>query len=434
MKSSRLLSIPPGRKSRTIAEKIDSLISPSIRRSYPLAISHFYDGYLRDADGNMLIDFDSGFGRITLTPSREEVKKTIVDTISNSLYCYPTLDYYGDILVEFLDTLYKITPIKPCRIHIVSSSWEACEEALKLALWHTRRPIVAVLDGCWFGGGVGGIAISSKRYVKLGVDLQPMHVVDIPYPKCSRCPFKLNYPDCDTYCIDFFEEHTSYRVHLDDIAAIFIQTPRSYDLTPPPRDYIPRLAKIAREHGILLVDCETFTSPGRCGRWFSLEAWDAKADVYILGEGFSNGMPMGILVARDNVMDWEPGLTPVYGVTPILAMRIAITVIEILIKEQLITRALDIGRRVTKTLSDTISELQISAEVEGMGLNIGLNLGYEDAKVASILSLYRGLIVKEYGTGVLRITPTLDIPDETLLDGLSIIVDALRMLVKMKQK
>ncbi|MEM2740163.1 MAG: hypothetical protein QXQ29_05125, partial [Candidatus Bathyarchaeia archaeon] len=143
----RLSSIPPGKNSRSIAVKVDSLSSSSIRRSYPLAFSCFHDNYLKDADGNLLIDFDSGFGRIVLKPSREDVKKAIIDAVASSTYCYPTLDYYGDILVEFLDSIYKISPIKPCRIHVVSSSWEACEEALKLAIWHTRRPIVAVLDG-----------------------------------------------------------------------------------------------------------------------------------------------------------------------------------------------------------------------------------------------------------------------------------------------
>jgi 4-aminobutyrate aminotransferase len=424
----RLSSIPPGRSSRSIAVKVDSLISPSIRRSYPLAISGFHDEYLRDADGNFLIDFDSGFGRIVLKPSREELKEAIINAVSGSAYSYPTLDYYGDILVEFLDHIYEISPIKPCRIHVVSSSWEACEEALKLAIWYTRRPIIAVLDGCWFGGGIGGGSISSKPYVRLGVHFQPVQVLDVPYPRCSRCYFKMNYPDCDLYCIEFFEYRMLYRIHPEDIAAIFIQAPRSYDLSPPPREYLPRLAKIAKEHDILLVDCETFTSPGRCGRWFSLDAWDVKADMYILGEGISNGLPLGVLIAQDRVMDWDPGLTPTYGVTPILGLHTAVRVMDILVDEQLISRALDTGRRIAKSISTIISELQLSAEVDGLGLSIGLDLGYENARKASILSLYRGLIVKDYGTGVLRITPTLDISDEALSEGLSIIAEALGKL------
>ncbi|MCS7112435.1 MAG: aminotransferase class III-fold pyridoxal phosphate-dependent enzyme [Nitrososphaerota archaeon] len=424
----RLSSIPPGRNSRSIAVKVDSLLSPSIRRSYPIAFSCFYDNYLKDADGNLLIDFDSGLGRIILKPSREDVKRVILDAVASSIYCYPTLDYYGDVLVEFLDSIYKISPIKPCRIHIVSSSWEACEEALKLAVWHTRRPIIAVLDGCWFGGGVGGINLSSKPRIRLGVHLQPIQILDVPYPKCSNCPFKMSHPDCNLYCVEFFEECTLHRIHPEDIAAIFIQAPRSHDLSPPPREYLPRLAKMAKEYGILLVDCETFTSPGRCGRWFSLDTWDVKADIYILGEGFSNGIPLGVLIAQDKVMDWDPGLTPVYGITPILGMHTAIKVMDIIVGEQLITRALDTGRRMIRFLSDSISELQLDVRVDGLGLNIGLDLGYENARKASILSLYRGLIVKDYGTGVLRITPTLDISGEVLSEGLSIMIDVFKIL------
>lgn len=430
--NARLYSIPPGRNSRSIAMNIDRLISTSIRRSYPLAFSCFHNGYLKDADGNLLIDFDSGFGRIVVNPSREDVKKALVDAVINSTYCYPTLDYYGDILAEFLDLIYKVSPIKPCRVHVVSSSWEACEEALKLVVWYTRRPVIAVLDGCWFGGGIGGMTISSKPRIRLGAYLSSIQILDIPYPKCSNCLFKMSYPDCNLYCIEFLEEYKLHRIHPEDIAAIFVQAPRGHDLSSPPRDYLPRLAKIAREHGILLVDCETFTSPGRCGRWFSLDTWDVKADVYILGEGFSNGIPLGVLIAHDKVMDWDPGLTPTYGITPILGINMAVKIMDILVKDHLITRALDTGRKINKLLTDSIYELQLDARVDGLGLNIGLNLGYENARRASILSLYRGLIVKDYGTGVLRITPTLDIYDEVLSEGLSIITDILGMLKESK--
>ncbi|MEM2739767.1 MAG: aminotransferase class III-fold pyridoxal phosphate-dependent enzyme, partial [Candidatus Bathyarchaeia archaeon] len=236
------------------------------------------------------------------------------------------------------------------------------------------------------------------------------------------------HPDCNLYCAEFLEERMLYRIHPEDVAAIFIQAPRGHDLSPPPREYLPRLAKIAKEHGILLVDCEAFTSPGRCGRWFSIDTWGVKADIYILGEGFSNGIPLGILVARDKVMDWDPGLTPTYGVTPIIGMYTAIKVMDILVREHLITRALDVGRRIVKFLSNSISELQLDARLDGLGLSIGLDLGYENARKASILSLYRGLIVKDYGTGVLRITPTLDISDEVLAEGLSIMMDVFRVL------
>ena len=127
-------------------------------------------------------------------------------------------------------------------------------------------------------------------------------------------------------------------------------------------------------------------------------------------------------------MDWDPGLTPTYGVTPILGLHTAVKVMDILVEEQLISRALDIGRRITRSISTILSELQLNARVNGLGLSVGLDLGYEDARKASILSLYRGLIVKDYGTGVLRITPTLDISDEALSEGLSIIAEVLGKL------
>ena len=89
------------------------------------------------------------------------------------------------------------------------------------------------------------------------------------------------------------------------MAAIFvepIQGEGGYHVPPP--GFLPALRELCDRHGILLVADEVQSGMGRTGKMFAVEHWGVEPDIICLAKGIASGMPLGAIIARDEVMDW----------------------------------------------------------------------------------------------------------------------------------
>ena len=73
----------------------------------------------------------------------------------------------------------------------------------------------------------------------------------------------------------------------------------------PHPGFLPRLRELTREHGILLIADEVQCGMGRTGRLFASEHFGLEPDIITLAKGIASGMPLGALIARDDVMQWN---------------------------------------------------------------------------------------------------------------------------------
>ena len=72
-------------------------------------------------------------------------------------------------------------------------------------------------------------------------------------------------------------------------------------------DFLPGSKRIARKHGILLIADEVQCGMGRTGKMFAFEHFDFHPDIVALAKGIASGMPLGVMMARAEIMTWEPG-------------------------------------------------------------------------------------------------------------------------------
>src|SRR5262249_56254442 len=97
----------------------------------------------------------------------------------------------------------------------------------------------------------------------------------------------------------------------EEVAAIFvepIQGEGGYHV--PPRGFLPALRRLCDRYGILLVVDEVQTGMGRTGKMFATEHWGVQPDIICLAKGIASGMPLGAIIARDEVMDCPPRTHP----------------------------------------------------------------------------------------------------------------------------
>jgi 4-aminobutyrate aminotransferase-like enzyme len=209
----------------------------------------------------------------------------------------------------------------------------------------------------------------------------------------------------------------------DEVAAIIFEPIGLEAPAPPPAPYIKALEKLARDLGGLLVADERLTAPARTGRWFTLDHWNSKADVVCLGEQLASGLPLGVLVAREGILDMEPLDHACGGCA--LSVSAALATLRAIRDEGLVERGGRVGRNILRRVGELAGE--VGWRAHGAGMLVGVKPLGVDERVGEIMAktlvdeCFRvGLLLWRVGATIL-ITPALNIGEEILEGGLEIL-------------
>jgi 4-aminobutyrate aminotransferase len=428
----RIVVTPPGPKTRNLLKKRHRLMSPSSVSLPPLVIESAEDCIVRDVDGNEYIDFTSFSCIMNLGHGHPSVLEAVKQQSEKLLHSIQAVS--PTLLLDLTETLLKTVPVSPKKkVFYVASESEAIESAIKLVKWHTRRNRFLAFTGASHGSTLGALSLSGRGVTKLK-HLSPMFggVVHIPYPYCYRCPFKQELPTCNYWCVDFIEENI-FTKHLppDEVAATFFESIQwKNGCIIPPSDYFRRLKKLLDSWGILLVDDEAYTGMGRTGRWFGIEHWKVYPDVICVGGALASGLPLGAVVSRAEVMDWEPGVhSSRFGGNP-LACASAMTVLTVLRKENLVENGSRMGNYLLRRLLELKEQYAIVGDVRGKGLMIGIEFVKDEetkepnpevAKKIVLENWRRGLLSSTNDEATLLLSPPLSIKRDLVDTGLELL-------------
>ena len=428
---------PPGPKARELIEKDERLISPSYVRFYPLVVESASGCIVRDVDGNEYIDFNSGLVCMNVGHNHPNIIKAIKKQLERFLH-YSNTDFYYKEVVDLAEKLCEITPGKfDKKVYYGNSGTEAVEAAIKLAKWHTRKPRFIGFIGAFHGRTTGSLSFTASKPVqrKHFFPLMP-GVTHVPYPYCYRCAFKQNFPECNYWCIDYIDEYVLHKyVPPEEVAAILfepIQGEGGYVV--PPEGFFQRLKRLADKYGILLIDDEVQAGMGRTGRWFAIEHWEVEPDIICMAKALASGLPLGAIIARARIMDWEGGShASTFGGNP-LACVAAAAAIDTIKEENLLENAARQGNYILKRLNELKERSKIVGDVRGKGLMIGVEI-VEDkdskkaapdlAKEIMMRSWKRGVAIITCGVSTLRIAPPLIITRELVDAAMEIIEDVI---------
>jgi len=285
---------PPGPKAREVVKEDHALISRSLVRFYPLVAESGQGSIVRDVDGNEFIDFNSGLVCLAVGHSHPKVVSAIKAQADKFTH-YSYTDFYYEKVVQLSEQLVKITPGNfQKKVFLSNSGTEAIEAAMKLAKWHTRRHAFISFIGAFHGRTLGSLSLTASKPAQRR-HFFPMVPGDthVPFAYCYRCPFKLSYPECGMYCVDFIQEQVlDTFLPPEDVAALVtepIQGEGGYVV--PPDDYFPRLKKLLDKNDIMLIDDEVQAGMGRTGRWFGIEHWGIEPDIVTTSKALASGLP-----------------------------------------------------------------------------------------------------------------------------------------------
>ena len=184
----------------------------------------------------------------------------------------------------------------------------------------------------------------------------------------------------------------------------------------PPKGFLQGLRALADQSNTLLVLDEIQSGLGRTGKLFAFEHEGIRPDGITIGKALSGGYyPVSAFLANDAVMDvFTPGIHgSTYGGNP-LACAVASAALDVLVDEQLVERAAELGLHLEQRLrSMKTDKVQ---EVRCIGLWAGVQLHPEagGARKYCYALKDRGMLCKDTHVDTIRLAPPLVITKEQI--------------------
>ncbi len=172
-------------------------------------------------------------------------------------------------------------------------------------------------------------------------------------------------------------------------------------------DYLKAIEKLCAEQNILLMCDEVQCGMARTGKWFAFQHSGIAPDVVTMAKSLANGVPVGACLAGGKAAGlWGPGNHgSTFGGNP-LAMRSALTTLEIIESENLLENAQKMGAYLKSEFEKALANTKGVEEVRGFGLMIGIALSKPCADLVT-MALDSGLLVNVTAGSVVRLLPAL---------------------------
>jgi 4-aminobutyrate aminotransferase len=431
----------PGPEARKVLERDQRFISQSYTRVYPLVVKKALGVWVEDVDGNRFLDFNSGIAVCNTGHCHPRVVEAIRRQAEQLIHMSGS-DFYYDAQSTLAAKLSEIAPgPKEKRVFFGNSGAEAIEAALKLARYHTKRPLIIAFLGAFHGRTMGALSLTaSKAIFEKGFSPLVPGVTHVPYPYCYRCPYHhQKYPGCSVACIDWIREDLFKRsIPPEEVAAIFVEPIQGEGgyVVPPP-EFHQKLSSMAKEFGILFVADEVQSGMGRTGKMMAIEHWGVTPDIIALAKGIASGMPLGAMVSQREVMDWVRGShASTFGGNPVSCMA-ALTTIELL-QEGLVENAARMGEYLLGKLRSLQKRFHLIGDVRGKGLMIGIEIvkdpvtkekAVEERNKIIQACFEKGLLILGCGENVIRLSPPLIITQKEADIALTLLEDAFQEMV-----
>jgi 4-aminobutyrate aminotransferase len=405
----KLITDIPGPEAMARIERDRKVTSPSLPRAYPFVPRRGAGSVVEDVDGNIFLDLNAGIA-VTSTGHCHPKVVEAVQRQATELLHYSASDFYLPIYSDVCERLDEMAPFQ-ARSFLSNSGTEAVEASIKLARYTTGRQYLIGFYQSFHGRSMGSVTLTASK-AKYRTNFGPM----LPSVYHSF------YGD-----FDYIEEVLFQRiVSPTEVAAIVVESwlgEGGYVL--PPDGWFRYLRELCDRHGILLVCDEVQSGMGRSGTVWAIEQEGVTPDVITAGKGIASGLPLGAMIARDDLMRWELGAHgSTYGGSPV-ACAAALATFDVIQEEGLMDNAKSVGEVLVNGLRDVASRHPVITDVRGRALWIGMSFADHDVAGAVEQAAFRkGLLVLGCGDADIRVSPPLVFREDQAQAALEIFEEA----------
>ncbi len=366
----------------------------------PVTLVRGEGAYVWDDRGRRYLDMMSAYSALSHGHRHPRLLAALNDQLGRITLTSRAFD--NDRLGPFLARACTLTGMD--KALPMNTGVEAVETALKAARkWAYRhkgippdRAEIIACQGNFHGRTIAVLGLSSEESYRRGFGPFPAGMETIPYGDAG-----------------------ALEQAITPATAAFLVEPIQGEggIIVPPEGYLRACADICRRHRVLLLADEIQTGLGRTGRLLAVEHEEVHPDGLMLGKALGGGLlPVSLFLARRELMDvFAPGdHGSTFGGNP-LAAAVGLAALDVLVEEDLSTRAARLGAEFLARLRTLAPPLV--HEIRGRGLFVGIELapGPVSAREVCLALLKEGILAKDTHENVIRLAPPLIVAEDDLL-------------------
>ncbi|WP_030613157.1 aspartate aminotransferase family protein [Streptomyces sclerotialus] len=402
----------------------------------PIELTHGEGRHVWDSDGNRYLDFFGGILTTMTAHALPEVTKAVAEQAGRIVHT-STL-YLSRPMVELAERITALSGIPDARVFFTTSGTEANDAALLLATAYRRSNQILAMRNSYHGRSFSAVGITGNQSWS-PTSLSPLQTLWVHGGVRSRGPFAhLSDAQYIEACVADLKDVLQQTA--GGVAALIAEPVQGVGgFTAPPDGLYAAFREVLAERGILWISDEVQTGWGRTGDHFW--GWQAHAasgppDLLTFAKGIGNGMSIGGVVARAEVMNCLSAHSiSTFGGSPV-TMAAGLANLTYLLEHDLQGNARRVGGLLIERLRAVTAGLDVVREVRGRGLMIGIELvepGTDEpspraAAAVTEAARERGLLIGKGGLNgaALRIAPPLSLTVAEAEEGAGLLAEALQ--------
>jgi len=397
----------PGPKSRKLVDEFKNITYDSTF-TYPLVFKTGRGCVIEDIDGIEFLDFTSNIGSCPLGYSYPDILDVIKEYSSSErgVHKIAGQDFYCEEHFDIASKLLSISK-KNSKVFFINSGAEAVENAIKIA-YKKMGPLIGIsCNGDFHGRTLGALSFTMSK------EIQKTNFPELPVKRIKFCT-----SDSDPEINQLESLIKEYKVAF--IITEIIQGEGGLNVAS--KLFIHHIRKLANEYKVPLIFDEVQSGMGRTGKWWAYEHYGIEPDIMTVAKA----LQVGATVYDKGYDPPEPGvLSSTWGGGSRIDMAIGTKIIEIILKNNLLSNSQKIGDVLLKNFVDIVG-INGLIDARGIGLMIGLEFDTKVTRDFIVNSLFKkGLLILPAGMKSIRIMPPLIINEEEAMKGFSLISDTI---------
>ena len=356
-----------------------------------------------DQEGREYIDFAGGIAVNSLGHAHPDLVAALTDQAgrlwhtSNVLATEPAL--------KLARRLVELTFAE--RVFFCNSGGEANEAALKLARRYAfdhhgkEKDRILAFDNAFHGRTLFTVTAGGQANYREGFGPLPGAIDHLPFNDIEALG----------------------KAFGEDVCAVIVEPVQGEGgVIAADKPFLQAIRRLCDEHHALMILDEVQTGVGRVGALYAYQAFDVIPEILTTAKGLGGGFPVAATLARADVADslkvGTHGST--WGGNP-MGCAVANAVLDIVSSDAVLEGVSERRQRFESALRTLGDKYDLFGEIRGMGLLIGCVLNEPwQGKARDLMHAAQdeGVFVLVAGASVLRLAPSLIIPEADITEGL----------------
>ncbi len=374
---------------------------------FPLVITKGSKSIVFDEKENAYIDFTSGIGVSSIGHGNKGLIKAIQDQAEKIAHISNL--YYNEPAASLAEKICTLTNMS--KVFFSNSGAEANEGAIKLARKYSfdkygeNRNTIISLKQSFHGRTITTLAATGQEH---------FHQSFFPFTEGFKYVKANDIEDLLSQV-----DHTVCGIMMEAVQG-------EGGVYPLSGEFVKEVERIAKDKDIAIIFDEVQCGVGRTGTFLGCEHYNIKPDIITLAKGLGGGVPIGAFLCNEKMSTvlgaGDHGST--YGGNPLVCAA-AREVLNQVTEDGFLERVKAKGEKIIQTILDWNNPKVIQVRGKGLMVGIQMDAGIE-VKQLQQKALDNGLLILSAGDNTIRLLPPLNITDNEIKIGLTILKDILR--------